>query len=199
MDPQAGASAFVQVCEQKKLIRHVLIMRYNLFMSKNSSIEIVRLSRDRWAEYRDLRLLASKDSPRAFISTPVEIMRTSSQVWQDRLANMFFAQTAAGQLAGMIGCYQKDKQKVKHVLHVISFFVVPDFRGQGVGKMLFRQVLDYAASKPEIKKIQLGAVRCQLAAISFYKSHGFEQVGLMKDHIKDGEYTFDKLVFEKYL
>lgn len=161
-------------------------------------VNILRLSPSRWYEFRDLRLAATQELPHAFLSTPEELMKISPEEWQHQVQNMVFAQVGA-ELAGMIGCYQDDKERLRHTLHVISFYVLPKFRGQGLGKKLLQAVLEIADNNPEIKKLQLEVEAHQSIAQAMYCSVGFEQVGVMKGHIKLDDKVYDTVLMEKYL
>ena len=52
--------------------------------------------------------------------------------------------------------------------------VLPDYRGQGIGKALILKALDVFAENPDIATARLSA---QVSAISFYEPMGFEASG----------------------
>ena len=150
----------------------------------------------RWQEYRDLRIQALKDVPQAFLGTPAEAKEISQKEWQKKIKNMYFAEVD-GKWVGMIGAYQDEKQKVKHIMNVVSFYVLPDFRGRGIGRALLHEVVDQAKRAPGIKKFELGVITTQEAAYQLYLSLGFKKIGTKKHAVRVGDKYFDEFLMEK--
>lgn len=111
---------------------------------------------------------------------------------------MIFAEEK-GVLIGMIGFYQEDKEKLKHIVNIVSFYVIPTFRGKGAGKALLQTVIAKYSGNHDIKKLQLGVTDTQKPAQHLYKSLGFTQVGELKYAIKVGSEYFNEYLMEKYL
>ena len=108
---------------------------------------------DRWQEYRDLRIRALRDIPQAFLDDPENAENWPAEEWQKRMENMYFAEEE-GKWVGMIGSYQEPKSKLQHIANVVSFFVLPESRGQGIGKALLSRVIEDAKKKKTIKKLK---------------------------------------------
>ena len=161
-------------------------------------MEIVQLASDDWELYRDLRLRAVEDNPQSFLSTPDEVMAKEEKVWREQLANMWFA-VVGGKLVGMIGAIRTGRAKDNHFFDVVSFFVLPEFRGKGVGRALLKHVIELAKANPEIVKLRLGVTTTQTGAIELYKSLGFEKIGHSKMSCKVGDEFFDEDFMELYL
>lgn len=152
----------------------------------------------RWQEYRDLRLQALKDVPQAFLGKPDEDKEIPQKEWQKKIKNMYFAEVD-GQWVGMIGAYQDEKQKINHIMNVVGFYVLPNFRGQGVGKALLREVIDQAKQISGVKKLELGVTTTQEAALQLYLAMGFEKIGTKQYAVKVGEQYFAEHLMEKIL
>jgi len=153
---------------------------------------------DRWQEYRELRLRALRDVPQAFLDDPEDAQNWPAEEWQKRMENMYFAEVE-GKWVGMIGAYTEPKKKLQHISNVVSFFVLPENRGQGIGKALLLRVIDDAKNKKIIKKLQLGVVTTQESAVQLYLSLGFRKIGEQKYAVKVGDEYFDDLLMEMYL
>lgn len=159
-------------------------------------MQITQLPPTRWQDYKKLRLEAIQDSPQSFLSTVEETEAETDQSWQDKIANMFFALNEADQLVGMAGTYSENKDKLRHVANVVSVYVAPAYRRQGVGKQLLLAVLAHLQSQPQVKKIQLGVITTQQEAYRLYESVGFKRVGELRRSVRIGEQFFDEYLME---
>ncbi len=122
----------------------------------------------------------------------------TEEEWQKRMKSMIFAEID-GKFVGMVGAYQEEKAKVKHILNIVSVYVTPRYRGQGIGKALLEYAIDQAKQNPEIKKLLLGVVTTQEPAQAMYESLGFVKVGHLKYAVKVGEQYFDEYLMELYI
>lgn len=159
---------------------------------------ITDLSQSRWEEYKNLRIQALNDMPQAFLDDLEQVNKLEAQDWQRKIKNMIFAEEKEI-LIGMIGFYQEDKEKLKHIVNIVSFYVIPTFRGKGAGKALLQTVIAKYSGNHDIKKLQLGVTDTQKPAQHLYKSLGFTQVGELKYAIKVGSEYFNEYLMEKYL
>ncbi len=156
------------------------------------------VSDSKWEEYKNLRIEALTEAPFAFIDDPVTAKNDSEDEWKRKLKNMYFAELD-GKWVGMIGAYQDERPKIKHILNLVSFYVLSSYRGLGIGKELLKEALRQAKNNPTIKTVQLGVVTTQKPALSLYKSLGFKKVGQLKYAVQvDGKY-FDEYLMELYL
>jgi RimJ/RimL family protein N-acetyltransferase len=64
----------------------------------------------------------------------------------------------------------------------LGMWVLPEWRGRGGGRMLAETAI--AARPPEVHKIELDVFTENEAAIGLYRSLGFEQEGLRRDHYR---------------
>ncbi len=159
-------------------------------------MKITQLPSEHWLEYKKLRLEAVQDSPQSFLATVEETEAETDAEWQDKIKNMLFAVNEAGELVGMVGVYSDRKVKLKHIANIVSVYVKPDYRGQGIGKKLLEAALTSAKANPEIAKIQLGVITTQDAARHLYKSLGFKKVGELKRAVKIGDTFYDEHLME---
>ena len=80
---------------------------------------ISNLPKERWVEYRDLRIQALLDVPHAFLDEPEQAKKLEPGEWQRKMKNMIFAEDD-GKLIGMIGAYREDKEKLKQVCRFVE-------------------------------------------------------------------------------
>lgn len=159
-------------------------------------LEITQLPPESWQQYREIRLEAVRSDPKAFgMSYEEELERSESQ-WRDFLPNMWFA-VIDNKIVGMIGLLRDAGIVSKHRAHIISFWVKPEYRGQGIGKKLIQSLQDFAQTH-EIRKLYLYVTKTQESAIRLYKSLGFEKVGELKEHTKYDDNYFDQYLMEWY-
>jgi GNAT superfamily N-acetyltransferase len=141
-------------------------------MSDGSQPEIVRLTVDDWPAYRELRLLALADAPWAFGSTLAREQAFSEADFRVRLSQR--AQWAAkvdGSFVGTVGGMFFDEAP-----HLISMWVHPDARGQGIGGLLVRAVLDLAREEG-YDRVRLWVTEGNEPAERLYARNGFVRTG----------------------
>ncbi len=142
---------------------------------------IIKLSLDQWRSFRDIRLEALQTDPKAFGGGYEEEALKSESEWRDWMQNMWFA-SVNEQIVGMIGLLHEKEPIKKNVARVISFWVKPSFRGQGIGKKLVQALQEYAAANG-LEQLNLYVSPSQDAAIKLYESMTFKH----NPHIADKE------------
>lgn len=95
---------------------------------------------------------------------------------------MWFA-LADDKVIGMIGLLRDKGFCGNHRGHIISFWVQPTYRGQGIGKKLIQNLQDFAQLRG-IRKLYLHVTTTQESAIKLYESLGFEKVGLLEENTR---------------
>ncbi len=93
------------------------------------------------------------------------------------------------QLIGIAGIDMKDKTESHEGVFGIS--LAKDYRGEGIGKILMRLVLEEAESNlPQLRIITLGVFSNNSLAMEMYKKFGFKEYGrLPKGVLHRGEYV----------
>lgn len=162
-------------------------------------IEIIQLAPDDWQVYKALRLEALHTEPQAFGSSYASNLQHPEAFWRGRLAEaaagekswLLFARRG-GQLVGMIGAYASDDPAV---VQVISMYVQPAHRGQGISKQLMRALLDTLRQHGQFERARLTVNPQQTAALRLYEGFGFVTVGTEHALMGDGNY-YDERVME---
>jgi ribosomal protein S18 acetylase RimI-like enzyme len=148
--------------------------------------------------YRELRLYALKESPKAFGSSFDEEALFSLEDFtarlrpRDELVNgIFGAFSDTGQLVGMIGFTRESRIKRTHIGSLWSMYVLPQFRGQHIGAALLDEALRHAR-QIGLRQITLAVNADNSAVCGLYYSRGFKRFGLERDALLiDGRY-FDE-------
>ncbi len=83
-------------------------------------------------------------------------------------------ETFAGCVAGDAYWVNPEGEKV---LEIHEIFVIPEFRGRGIGTMLLEKILSYGIEQGK-KLAELWVGKTNYSAIKFYKKFGFKEAGV---------------------
>ncbi len=140
------------------------------------TLVIRRLAPDDWELFRDVRLAALRDAPRAFGSTYERERTADEENWRKRLANRAqFAAELEGEIVGTAAGTASDATSAA----LISMWVAPRARGRGVGQRLVISVLDWAL-EAGYGSIRLWVTDGNLAAERLYARCGFARTGAVQ-------------------
>jgi ribosomal protein S18 acetylase RimI-like enzyme len=90
-----------------------------------------------------------------------------------------------GTIAGEIHTYPPGPATLAHVLGQLTVAVHPDWQGRGVGRALFRALLDRIEREfPHVLRVELKARETNSRAIGLYESLGFQKEGRMVNRIR---------------
>ena len=118
------------------------------------------------ARFRRLRLDALITDPDHFMMT-VEEERAISRMMIEQLierptATRFFLGAIDGAgLVGMVGANSAPQRKRRHIAEILSLYVKPDYRGQGLGRRLLDEAVRRAFAAPEIRRVRLQVVSAE--------------------------------------
>jgi ribosomal protein S18 acetylase RimI-like enzyme len=151
-------------------------------------MEIRTLSSEDWAVWRGLRLAALSEAPDAFGTTLADWQGDGDreQRWRDRLEipgshNVVAVLDgvpmgmASGVPAGSVGS-----------VDIISLWVDPAARGQGVADRLIEEIEAWAVRACRARTLRLEVTPGNVAAIALYRRHGFADTGEPGDPTPDG-------------
>lgn len=127
---------------------------------------------DDWALWRNLRLEALREAPRAFSSklTDWQGQGDHESRWRARLSTVPFNVVSYldRAAAGMVSATALENEATE----LISLWVTPFARGEGVGDALVTAVLRWATEQ-RARRITLKVFDRNLPAINLYRRHGF--------------------------
>ncbi len=170
------------------------------------SCSIIKLDPTKWQTYKQLRLESLAIEPTAFLGTVQEESAYPETEWQERLTisqqsdkNFMLFAEKQNAIVGMIGILCDNREKVKHIARIVSFYVTPAERNQGIGKALINVALKAIQERKYITKVSLEVTVTQTGTIKLYEKVGFVTVGTLKNNIcVDGIYH-DEFVMEKQI
>ncbi|GGD98061.1 GNAT family N-acetyltransferase [Paenibacillus nasutitermitis] len=158
--------------------------------------EIRMITPEDTESYWDLRLNALKNNPEAFSANYEDQISRSLDSVRARILtiNDHFIMGAFNNeiVIGMIGFVREPDKKLSHKGNIWGTYVLPEFRGQGIGHKLLDKVLLRAKKIEGISQINLGVITFNEAAKKMYESHGFISYGLEKNSMIHNEKYFDE-------
>ncbi len=140
-------------------------------------VELRRIGPDDWPLWREVRLAALAEAPHAFSSTLEEWRgKGDTEVrWRSRLEavpfNLLAVMTGSG-----VGQVSGTALDANGDVELISLWVAPQVRGQGIGDALIDGVATWAGEQ-EAAAVVLSVKRGNPAAIAAYERAGFVPVG----------------------
>ncbi len=145
--------------------------------------------------YRALRLKSLRESPHAFTNSAEEFsQRTIDSIAHQFRAGENFTLGAFEdkQLVGMVGFYREIALKLRHKGYIVSMYVLPEYRSQGIARALLTEAIERARRLPGLTQILLGVMETQTTAKRLYESLGFVVYGHEPRAIKISDEYFDE-------
>jgi ribosomal protein S18 acetylase RimI-like enzyme len=143
----------------------------------DAAVEIVELSSDDWAVFRDLRLRALAEAPEAFGSRLADWADAPEERWRARLEAVelnLVARRGAQHLGMASGSLDGD------AVELTSMWVDPQVRGQGVAGALCAAVVGWAHDAGRTTYLMVRSDNAR--AIAAYERAGFVDLGVPDDH-----------------
>ncbi len=144
--------------------------------------------------YRRLRLAGLRTNPEAFGSTyeqeagiALEAMAERIKPGENKFVLGAFAEN--GTLSGIVTLVRESGIKTSHKGNIYGMYVASEARGQGVGRLLLRELIERARSLEGLERIGLAVVSDNEPARKLYGSLGFVVYGVEKHALKyNGQY-----------
>ncbi len=133
---------------------------------------IRRLTSDDWVAYREIRLAALADAPSAFGSNLARELAYPDDIWRSRLdgsQSTVFAAEWEGRLVGLVGGLSTASEGTALL---VSMWVAPEARRQGVGDALVQRVISWA-EEAGYTRLELAVTVGNEAAERVYTRCGF--------------------------
>jgi len=155
-------------------------------------LEVQRLTADSWRTYQEVRLAALREAPYAFGSRWEEESELDERAWRGRLEER--AQFAAISEEVVVGIAGGVVSEDARTAHLVSMWVDPRWRGQGVGDHLVKVVVDWARTSG-CEEVRLWVADGNREAERLYTRNGFGRTNAVQQ-IRPGE---PRLEFEMEL
>lgn len=146
-------------------------------------VHILPLSKQHAAQYRELMLHGFEHEPDAFTSTSAERAALPFSWWEQRIDeshqnSIVFGAIASGQLVGTLGLEFSARSRTSHKAHLIAMYLLPAWRGKGIGHKLLGAALSYARHRAGVEVITLTVTENNHPAIALYQAAGFRSFGV---------------------
>ncbi len=157
-------------------------------------MDITKLKRGDEARLKQIRLRSLLDAPDAFGSTHEEVAARPPESWTQQIDDLTtFLAVIAGNDVGIVrGCRDDDNPKR---MWLISMWVDPAARGNGVGDALVKTLIDWAKTSDATEMVlEVGGHNAP--ARGLYLRMGFEETGVVRrvepprDHLVEHEMVF---------
>ena len=148
-------------------------------------IELQDIGPDDWKLWRELRLAALADAPSAFGSVHADWVDAPEERWRERLTLPGCYQVIAsldGTAVGMAGGLPSDEPGVAEL---VSMWIAPDGRGQGVGDALMAAIERWARGTGA-RVLELAVAEGNEPARKLYLRNGFADSGAPGNLMPDG-------------
>ncbi|MBA2699529.1 MAG: GNAT family N-acetyltransferase [Nocardioidaceae bacterium] len=141
------------------------------------AIALARLTPGDWLRLRQVRLAALADAPEAFGSTLARERDLQESDWRARLEPWHGPKLLATEddtIAGMVGSFTDPAHD--DVVHLVSMWVAPAYRGSGVAQLLLDGFVEDARDEGR-HAVRLTVVETNQPARRLYRRNGFVETG----------------------
>ena len=147
----------------------------------SSTLHVAPVTEGSWRVYRDVRLAALLDTPRAFANTYAVSAAYPESSWLARLRTMHvWLAFVDDRPVGTVSLWHSQDQPDEEV-YLIGMWVSASARGAGVGDLLVSTALD-AAGEAGYSRVHLEVAEENLPAQRLYERHGFARTGTTWDN-----------------
>jgi ribosomal protein S18 acetylase RimI-like enzyme len=150
-----------------------------------------------------LRLEALRLNPEAFGASYEDSVRESMSDVVKRIRNdednfILGAFTEDGKMIAMIGFRREQATKLRHKGLIWGVYVTPEYRGKGIARELFTEVIARGRELGNLKQINLSVVTTNYAAFELYKQLGFEAFGMEENALVYKDQGYDEHLMAYY-
>jgi RimJ/RimL family protein N-acetyltransferase len=165
--------------------------------STTGTVRVERVAPHLWRTYRDLRLAALIDSPRAFWETYARAAARTDEQWRARCGPDGPATWLAldgDRPVGTVGLWDDLDQPADEVV-LVGMWVATVARGTGLADRLLRTAMADAGASG-FRRVVLDVAHENTRARAFYARHGFRPTGQVATMPWDESVTEETLVRE---
>lgn len=134
------------------------------------------------AAFREMRLIAMRESPTAFGSSEEDELARTMDETARRLEptenDIVLGAQRGGALVGMVGLHRLSHRKERHKAVMWGMYVLAAARGTGLGRALVADLMSRAREMPDLLQVNLAVERENLRALALYRSFGFVPFGV---------------------
>ncbi len=148
--------------------------------------------------YREIRLEMLNASPSYFGTSYEDSIKEDITFFEDRIKyGNIYGYFNDNHLGGVVGCYQKQGLKVKHIAGIWGVYVRPPYRGKSIAYKLTEVIISELPK--EIELIQVSVTKGNFPAQKTYEKSGFKIWGIEEKALKIKKDYFDVINMVKFL
>lgn len=179
-----------------------LVLCYTMFtMLTVSGAEIVvrSLTIDDWEQFRNLRLKALREEPKAFGIAVEDEAGKSDEEWKSFCLDAchgngkwFFVAQHEGRLIGMLGATELSGTYMRHQVEICSAFVEVSFRRQGILTELYNSLKRRLKEVPHLEQmIAWVTIHETQTSKHVFEKFGFRYAGALSKTVKFNNKHYD--------
>jgi ribosomal protein S18 acetylase RimI-like enzyme len=161
--------------------------------------KILTVGRQNIPAYRALRLRGLREHPEAFGEAAADFEARSNEQIADRIQTqgqlggcILAAVSRSGEMLGTVCLAINEPGKCHHRGMIFGMYVIPEARGQNVGKLLLEEALRRADTIPAVEQVHLSVVTSNEAAVRLYEKMGFSTYGTDPRVLRVGDKYYDE-------
>jgi RimJ/RimL family protein N-acetyltransferase len=155
------------------------------------------------ATFYHIRRRALHEEPAAFGMMPEEMasVEALAKRFKDEWSGQhgFVIGGFDSDLIGIVGCVREPRVKRLHVALIWGMYLVPERRGQGLGRRLLLDAIAQAETWPELEQLCLDVTATNLPARMLYLSCGFQVIGIRRRALKVGDRYYDEEIMALHI
>ena len=101
-------------------------------------------------------------------------------------------------MVGMLGFSGAKREKMIH-MGFMAMMLHPDYRSQGLGAILLKEMIKWARQKTKLVRLELGMMKSNKIAFKLYKKTGFQVEGCKKKAFRQPQGRFEDEYIMAYL
>jgi RimJ/RimL family protein N-acetyltransferase len=163
-----------------------------------SEISIRALNQADWAAFRELRLRALRTEPGKFFASYSEEVGKAPDEWQQTIAgsaHQVFGLFDDQRLIGITAVFTWREDPTGETAILAMSFILPEYRGRGASKLLYRARFDWIRAQPQFKRIVVSHRESNQPSRKAIEHHGFLFLKRTERTWPDGT-TEDELSYE---
>ncbi|GAB5387365.1 MAG: GNAT family N-acetyltransferase [Alphaproteobacteria bacterium] len=164
----------------------------------SGNLTIRPLTEDDWQILRETRLAALRETPGNYCADLSQTEAKPEQEWRDQLNNpnaCAFGLFDGAALVGITGVFLNRDDPNNGYAYLGMSHITPSHRGKGLAAMLYQARLDWALSRPQVKRIKVSTRADNMASRKGMERAGFVEVDRAPRDWPDG-ITTDELIYE---
>lgn len=129
-------------------------------------------------------------------TTPEE-QRSQLAKWHQQTNSTIFVAEVTDNFVGYVIAAGSKAKRQRHSAYLV-IGILPDYRGKGIGSVLFDKVIKWA-SEHHISRLELTTVTENKSGLALYKKNGFEIEGTKRSSLKIDGKLYDEYYMAKLL